>query len=58
MTPGQIRDRIRELEYQFSRIREAFFRVAHGQDAGPRESSEEAISEETGAIGEDLTRDR
>lgn len=57
MTPSQVRDRIRELEQKFSRIKEEFFQVANRQQGAPRDKGESATSGETGEIREDLTRD-
>jgi hypothetical protein len=58
MTPGQVRDRIRELEDKFSRIKAEFLQVAHGQKEASSQKSEVAASGDAGEIREDRTRDR
>lgn len=58
MTPSQVRERIRELEAKFSRIKEDFFQVVHSQEDAPRRNDEATPSGEAGEIREDLTRDR
>ncbi|VVE65396.1 hypothetical protein PAN31117_01855 [Pandoraea anapnoica] len=58
MTPSQLRDRIRELEAKFSRIKEEFYQVAHSQEDAPRVNDEATASGEAGEIGEDLTGGR
>ncbi len=58
MTPSQVRNRIKALEEKFSRIKEEFFQLTHGQQSAPQRTSEEATSDESGEIREDLTRDR
>lgn len=58
MTPSQVRDRIRELEQKFLRIRNAFHQVANGREGAPLQRGEAAASVEAGEIREDLTGDR
>ncbi|VVE13220.1 MULTISPECIES: hypothetical protein [Pandoraea] len=58
MTPSQVRERIRELEAKFSRIKEEFYQVVHSQEDAPRDNDEATASGEAGEIGEDLTGDR
>ncbi|VVE21906.1 hypothetical protein PHO31112_03174 [Pandoraea horticolens] len=58
MTPSQVRDRIRELEQKFSRLKNEFRQVASGRKRAPRKWGEAAASVEAGEIREDLTGDR
>lgn len=57
MTPCQVRDRIRELEEKFLRIKEELFQVANTQQGAPWDKGESATSGETGEIREGLARD-